>query len=46
MERDRSFVDATDKPETKIDLLTKPVNKTFGRRFIVRSFRWLHPDEV
>ena len=23
-----------------------PMNKRFGRKFVVQSFRWLHPDEI
>ncbi len=46
VERDRSFVDPADKPETQINALTKDANKIFGRKFMIRSFRWLHPDEV
>ncbi|MCH7228505.1 hypothetical protein [Haloferula sp. A504] len=39
------FVDATDPPEADRDSLS-PVNTRFGRRFTVRSFRWLTAEEV
>ena len=45
VERDKNFVDEADKPEALLTSL-KPVNRTFGRRYQVNSFRWLHPDEV
>ena len=43
--REREFLD----PADEADLTTPPtelVNKTFGRRFKVISFRWLNADEV
>lgn len=46
VERDKNFVDASEKVETAIANLTSEANKTFGRRYQVASFRWLHPDEV
>jgi hypothetical protein len=46
VERDKNFVDTTDKPETVPTNLTREANRTFGRRYIATSFRWLHPDEV
>jgi hypothetical protein len=52
VERDKNFVDPTDGPETsEIDPNTNQLkltatNRKFGRRFAIRSFRWLHPDEV
>ena len=29
-----------------IPFLEKPVNKSFGRRFITTSFRWINPSEI
>jgi hypothetical protein len=46
VERDGAFVDPTDAPETVLTALKSNTNKTFGRRYEVTSFRWLHPDEV
>ncbi|MCW1885122.1 hypothetical protein OKA04_10315 [Luteolibacter flavescens] len=43
--RTRDYVDSTD----AADLVTPPksdLNKTFGRRFEVVSFRWLNPAEI
>ncbi|QJE97663.1 hypothetical protein [Luteolibacter luteus] len=46
VERDKNFVDPSEKVETAIANLRSEANKTFGRRYQVASFRWLHPDEV
>jgi len=46
VERSKSFVDTSDAPETAIASLKSQANKTFGRRYEMTSFRWLHPDEV
>ena len=46
IERGKDFVDPSDSPETELANLTKDANKEFGRRFRIRSFRWLQPDEV
>jgi type II secretory pathway pseudopilin PulG len=43
--RTRDFVDSADSP----DITSQPTvlaNQTFGRRFVVLSFRWLSADEV
>ena len=45
VERDHHFVDPSDPPETPIASL-KQINQTFGRRFVIRSFRWLTPGEI
>lgn len=45
VERDKSFIDPKDKPETLTDRL-QAVNRSFGRRYRVTSFRWLNPEEV
>lgn len=46
VERDRSYVDTADQPQVLPAALSRDVNKTFGRRYEIVSFRWLHPDEV
>jgi Tfp pilus assembly protein PilX len=46
VERSKDFVDTVDKLETPIASLSSNANKTFGRRYEMTSFRWLHPDEV
>lgn len=43
--RTRDFVDPADAPDT-IDAPTSSTNVRFGRRYIIRSFRWLSPNEV
>ncbi|MEK7954009.1 pilus assembly PilX family protein [Luteolibacter soli] len=43
VQRFPEYVDQTDKPEL---VATTQANKSFGRRFSVVAFRWLHPDEV
>jgi hypothetical protein len=47
VQRGASFVDPADRPETRLDdAAMKEVNKTFGRRFDLVSFRWLAPGEI
>lgn len=46
VERDRNFIDPADKPQTPVASLSSDTNKTFGRRYEIVSFRWLHPDEI
>ena len=46
VERDKNFIDPDDAPETALTNLGGEVNKTFGRRFQMSSFRWLHPGEI
>lgn len=43
--RTRDFVDPADAADLTA-LPTRPVNRTFGRRFEIISFRWLAADEV
>lgn len=45
VQRVPGFVDPTDEAETSFDNLTN-VNKTFGRRFEMVSFRWLNQEEL
>lgn len=45
VQRTAGFVDTTDAPETLATRQT-PVNKLFGRRFNVVSFRWLDPRDI
>jgi hypothetical protein len=45
VQRVPEFVDPTDEPETATEALNE-INQTFGRRFMVTSFRWLGKDEV
>jgi hypothetical protein len=46
VERDKHFIDTHDAPETPIANLSEDVNETFGRRYVMASFRWLHPEEI
>jgi Tfp pilus assembly protein PilX len=46
VERDREFIDSSDAPPTLLTELDAEVNKSFGRRYQITSFRWLHPEEI
>ena len=48
VERGKDFVDPSDAPETPLSgtIKVNAVNEKFGRRFLIRSFRWLNPAEV
>ena len=46
VQRVPAYLVFADVPETPTANLTSNVNKTFGRRFQVVSFRWLSPDEI
>ncbi|MCH8512557.1 MAG: hypothetical protein LAT83_13050 [Kiritimatiellae bacterium] len=43
--RSGDYLDPEDSPETHPENVN-PVNRNFGRRFEVISFRWLNPEEV
>jgi hypothetical protein len=45
VERDREYIDPADRAETATAKLNK-VNQRFGRRFLIRSFRWLNSNEI
>jgi hypothetical protein len=45
VQRGVDFVDSVDEP-TKAIAQLQPINQSFGRRYRVTSFRWLHQDEV
>ncbi len=45
VQRTPSFIDVTDRPETRLSE-ANPVNQKFGRRYQIISFRMLHPSEV
>lgn len=46
VQRVPEYLDAADKPEIAAADLTSPVNRTFGRRFQLVSFRWLSATEI
>ncbi len=39
------FIDGTNNASDKVEALT-PLNRLFGRKFIISSFRWLSPNEI
>ncbi|WP_035609122.1 hypothetical protein [Haloferula sp. BvORR071] len=45
VQREAPFIDKANPIDELVGNLN-PVNKTFGRRYTVASFRWLHPSEV
>lgn len=45
VERGKDFVDPSNPPETDSTSLNA-INKIFGRRFNIRSFRWLNSSEI
>jgi len=47
VQRYPDYLNPQDKPETPMTTPSlKPENKIFGRRFILKSFRWLSPNET
>jgi hypothetical protein len=41
VQRVPDYLDGTDAPEVALDRLKSEANKLFGRRFVIRSFRWV-----
>ena len=41
VQRVPDFVDSLDAADVAENLLKSPINRVFGRRFVVKSFRWL-----
>ena len=41
-----AYLVSADTPETPAASLTSNINKKFGRRFVMVSFRWLSPNEI
>ena len=46
MQRFPEWLDPADPVETAPAALTSQANKTFGRRFLITSLRWLNPKEI
>ena len=47
VQRYPDYFNPEDKPETPMTTSSlKPENKIFGRRFVLKSFRWLSPNET
>ena len=45
IQRSRDFVDVSDQADS-IDPPTNAVNQIFGRKYVIKTFRWLNADEV
>ena len=45
VQRNPDFLDPVDPPETPVANLKSTANKTFGRRFTIKLFRWLSPGK-
>lgn len=46
VQRVPEYIDPQDKCQVAPDDLTSSANQTFGRRFLIRSFRWLSPADL
>ncbi len=46
VQRMPDYLDPADEAHVPSGALQVPANRTFGRRFLVKSFRWLDPSEV
>ena len=46
VQRVPDYLDPADKAHTPLADLTSQTNKTFGRRFTMKSFRWMSPQEL
>ena len=47
VQRVPQFVDPSNLPEANVPaLVPTSVNAIFGRRFVIKSFRWLTPSEI
>jgi len=46
VQRTPEFVETSDAPETEINNLQIQANKTFGRRFVIVSFKYLNENEL
>jgi hypothetical protein len=46
VQRVADWIDSSEAAETPLASLTNSVNKTFGRRFKITSFRWLNSTEI
>ena len=45
IQRSRDFVDSADQGDS-IEPPTNAVNEIFGRKYVIKSFRWLNAEEV
>jgi hypothetical protein len=46
VQRVPDYLDPADQAEVTTVALTSVMNRNFGRRFLITSFRWLTPDEI
>jgi hypothetical protein len=46
VQRGHDYIDKQDRAELAFSTLTLPLNRAFGRRFHIQSFRWLTREEV
>lgn len=46
VQRVNSYIDPADTPDVENAALTSPVNRNFGRQFLITGFRWLGQDEI
>ncbi len=46
VERDPDYLSPVDSSEVLPENLTSPTNRKFGRKYRIRSFRWLNPEEI
>jgi hypothetical protein len=46
VQREADYVDPADSAQTAPAALVSAANKSFGRRFLIISYRWLHPHEI
>jgi hypothetical protein len=46
VQRIPEYVDDADAPEVAPADLTSTANQNFGRRYVIKEFRWLNQDEI
>jgi hypothetical protein len=47
VQRYPEYINPQDTPETPVTTSSlQPENKKFGRRFMIKSYRWLTPGEI
>jgi hypothetical protein len=46
IQRTPEWIDSADTADKLVTSLTSSNNKNFGRRFVIKSFRWLSSSEI